>query len=89
MTNLIQFADIINESVSIHSRHFSPRWYANFDYCETQEGDHLLKSECGNGETPMEALRDYAEKIRGKRLIFHATRKDMRREFIVPSDLEA
>jgi hypothetical protein len=58
------------------------RFYASFDYVEIKEGN-ILKSECGNGATPEEAMRDYYNQIHGKKLVYRAMNKEYRRECVV------
>jgi hypothetical protein len=63
------------------------RWYASTPpglSLETQNGG-ILTGTYGDGDTPEEAVDDFARNIRGKRLVKNAY-KDDRREFCAPSE---
>lgn len=62
-----------------------PRYYAHFENCEVAEDGALIGS-FGNGNTPEEAMADYAREIEGKRLVVDAF-GPFRRAFDVPNDL--
>ena len=57
-------------------------FYTEFGCVEVKSGG-ILEGTYGNGSTPEEAIRDYYKKIVGKRLVFHATNKEYRRECVV------
>ena len=61
------------------------RWSARFEQTEIQEGCFLVGA-YGDGDTPVEAIADYAERIRGKVLV-HRHWRDGRREYSVPKTL--
>ena len=85
--NILEYADVINTNIVITYCHNQDmRFSAYFESCEVKEGAALL-SEYGDGTTPEAAIREYVTKIRGRRIIFHATRAAMRREFDVPKGL--
>jgi hypothetical protein len=57
-------------------------FYANFDHAEIQQGGFLIGA-YGNGNTPEEAIENYARQISGLILIFNAYRDD-RKEIRIP-----
>lgn len=59
-------------------------WSASFDWVEVKDGI-LLRSEYGVGNTPHEAICDYAKLISNKPLIFHAMDPKKRKEFVAPT----
>jgi hypothetical protein len=59
------------------------RWYAQFDNAEVKDGICLVGT-FGNGATKAEAIKDYAKKISGKRLVIDAFNKEKRREIEAP-----
>jgi hypothetical protein len=61
------------------------RFSASFKHIEVKEGA-MLASAYGNGETPELAVKDYVNKIRGKRIIKNAY-LDNRQEFDVPKKI--
>lgn len=61
-----------------------PRYYANFDDVEVKDGC-MLCGEYGNGNTPEEAIANYAGRILGCRLVYGAYGPN-RREFIAPNE---
>ncbi len=58
------------------------RFYAMFDRVEIKDNGVLIGAH-GNGATPEEAMRDYYNKIVGKRLIYRAMSEECRRECVV------
>lgn len=46
-----------------------PRYFACFQHCELK-CDGMLIGAYGNGDTPEEAMKDYAKRISGKALAF-------------------
>jgi hypothetical protein len=66
------------------------RWTAYFEDSEWKEYEDAtgLHGGTGEGKTPDEAMSNYVSIIRGKHIVFHASSKDMRREFGVPENLE-
>lgn len=87
--NIYEFADIIDAQIQCNRYPNQDRWDADFYGCEVRVRTAGLLSESGQGMTAVEAVNDYLERIRGKRLIFHATSPTMRREYVCPKDLEA
>lgn len=61
-----------------------PRWYARFKGAEVQERGGL-SSPFGDGHTPDAAIRDYALRIQGTRLVIDAF-KPHRREIQCPNE---
>ena len=85
--NIQDYCDILNIDLSIKRFHNqNNRWIANFYSCETMDGAALV-SEYGNGCNPESALKDYINKIKGKRVVFYAMSEALRREYVVPESL--
>lgn len=89
--NITDYADIINVNIKItyyHNQNY--RWSACFEYADflAHEGSVILRSEHGNGESPVEAINNYIDLIKGKILVFDAMSGDKRREYKVPMGLE-
>lgn len=63
-----------------------PAYYASFERIEIKDGS-ILRGVSGDGETPEEAIADYAKKIAGERLVFGAY-TDARRVFEAPNELD-
>jgi hypothetical protein len=85
--NICEYADSLN--IEICLRYYpnqGGRWCADFDSCEIVDGC-ILTSAHGNAQTPEEAIEEYLEQIRGKRIIFNAMDKEKRREYEVPKSL--
>ena len=61
-----------------------PRYLARFEHVEISRHG-LLIGEFGNGETPAEAIQNYAHLIRGQRLVFGAYGPD-RKTFTAPNE---
>ena len=79
--DLQSYADAINVNVVITYYNNQNRWTAKLEYAEVIEGS-CLKSEYGSGDTPDEAMSDYACLIKGKKL-----RLFMKQDVIVPESL--
>jgi hypothetical protein len=60
-----------------------PRYYASLNGVESMERG-MLCSSAGNGNSVEEAIADYAQQLRGKRIVVDAMRK--RREFVCPNE---
>ena len=60
------------------------RYFASFKRVEVMS-DGTLHGAFGDGETPREAIADYADRISGQRLAFGAY-TDARREFEAPNE---
>lgn len=85
---LEQFADIFDLVLEVRRRNSkdsaeSERWYAEFADCEVLK-EPMLISGFGNGRTPEQAIREYARRISGTKLVKHAHIKESRVEFNVP-----
>jgi hypothetical protein len=87
-----EYADALNLELMIirHANQFN-RYVARFHNTETKENFQscILSSTHGNGSSADGAVRDYAEKIRGKVLVVDASDKLNRREYAVPRELTA
>jgi len=85
---LEDFARIINKTLDIHFvPKRNPEWYCTFQRGDVKEGA-MLCGIFGNGNSPNEALRAYAKKIKGTKMIFNAGSKDYRQEYEIPEDIE-
>ena len=60
------------------------RYYANFRDVDVKRGSILLGMS-GNGNTPDEAIKDYAGILLGKRLVYRASNPQRRRDFVAPN----
>ena len=60
-----------------------PPFCASFKCCEVKEGS-VLGSEYGEGETPEEAIKDYAKKISGRHLVYLPYSDTERKDLFVP-----
>jgi len=84
---LREFSQIIGMQLVIHSRRYEdlPLWYASFEGATIK---NTVIASSGDGETPEEALCNYAKTIQGEVLVVGAY-TDHRHEFKVPQTLEA
>ena len=57
-------------------------FYADLEYVEIKKGC-ILEGAYGNGSTPEEAVCDYYNRIKGKKLVYRAMNKKYRRECVV------
>jgi hypothetical protein len=84
---LEEFADRHGLEMEVHERqkHIGlRRYYAHFKDAEVGEGGMLIGT-AGNGDTPEEAIADYADEIAGRRLVIRAARPE-RRELECPNE---
>lgn len=84
--NFYDYMDTINVDLEVTRYHNQARWLARFHGTEVRRGFAMLVSEYGLGKTPDEAIADYMEKIRGKKIIINAM-STTRREFVVPETI--
>ena len=70
-----------NPKVGMLTGKFEP-FYAHFRSSDVKEGSVLI-GEFGNGQTPAEAIADYASRISNRVLVVNAS-TDQRRELTVP-----
>lgn len=63
------------------------RYSANFQHVEIMDRG-MLESSFGNGNTPTDAVADYAKRIEGRRLVYKAYSLFERKEFEAPNVLE-
>ena len=83
---ITEYADAINRQLEIrYYPNQNHRFSALFEGGEIGGGG-VLTTMYGNGQTPDEALQNYAADIKGKTLIFGAM-TDKRMEFRVPGSL--
>jgi hypothetical protein len=91
---LQELSDITKAQIEILNRPTScrdiSRWYASFESSGIK-CDSVLTATFGNGNTPEEALENYADSLRGKTLVIGelGCSGKNRREFIVPVTLTA
>ena len=69
-----------------HEMPKSMRFYAHFKNCEEKTGQGMLRGTFGNGATPTQAIKAYAQEISGKTLVVDAF-TEKRREILVPNRL--
>lgn len=87
MININEYCDLIGVNLVINYYHNqNNRWCANFDKCEIKQGD-LLISTFGDGNSPIEAINEWINKIKGKTMVLRAYDDINMKEFIVPDDL--
>lgn len=86
--NIEEYAEVISAKLDIRYYQDGRRFHASFEGCEVKEGI-FLRSESGLGRTHDDAVVAYAEQIQGQTLVFNATSKALRREFVVPESLTA
>jgi hypothetical protein len=79
------FAELHDLTMTVGERDYPglPRYWARFKHSETRLRGVILESTHGNGQTPAEAVDDYAHKISGKLLVVNAYQVN-RREIQVP-----
>ena len=59
------------------------RFYARFSHLDLFDGVFIIGT-FGNGNTPEEAIKDYARKLSGQRVLMNAFGNRKEREFRVP-----
>ena len=81
-----EFADHYRLTMEVRERslslHYLGRYMASFEDAEVKDGSVLI-STFGNGDTPEEAISDYARQIEGKLMVIDAF-KPNRNEIWVP-----
>ena len=87
IVKITELSQVFDKKLRVLYPDVNGNWMANFDYGEVMD-DGVLIGECGRGKSPDAALKDYASKIAGKRMVFNAY-TDQRVELEMPSDLEA
>lgn len=80
---ILEFAKMFKVDIEIRYPDIDGNFMANITNLETKK-DSILTHECGRGETPEIALRDYIEKISCKNVVFNAMNKDKRIDIIAP-----
>jgi len=84
--NIEEYADALNVDLIIRRYcNQDNRYMAEFENAEIKEGN-CPNGIYGSGKTAAEAIVDYVEQIKGKRIIFNAGHEN-RREYNVPKDL--
>ena len=84
---ITELARTFDKKLTIHYPDMAGQWMADFYGAEVMQ-DGILSSDCGRGDSPDAALKDYVSKIAGKRMAFNAY-TDNRVELEIPADLEA
>jgi hypothetical protein len=88
---LEQFANKHELVMEIYERPHDITWaepfYANFVHAELAENGCLVGA-YGNGYSPEDAIKDYAKRISGKRLVLNAFTNEKRKEILVPILIE-
>ena len=85
-----ELADVLGKNLIIKRyANQTNRYTAQFEHCETKESSHdpTLLGEYGNAVSAVGAIDNYAQKIRGKILVFNAYSDD-RKTFGVPKTLK-
>ena len=85
--SLFLIADLIGADLIVRRyANQKSRWMVTFEHGDTKDSvdDPLLTGTTGNGTTPFDALRDYAERIAGKILVLNGGDEKRRREFAMP-----
>ena len=85
---LKDLAQVTGTQIRIEFPDFKGNWMCSLHDTEVKDGP-MLGSPCGRGLSPQQAMGAYVPQIRGRRLVVAAMSKDRRREFDVPTDLEA
>ena len=96
LSELVKRFNIISRSLAVDEFNYPQleiKMRINFEDCNSDfcadlgsveiKNGCILTSAYGTGVTPEEAMRDYYKKIVGKRLVYHATNKEYRRECVV------
>lgn len=85
--NIRELSDITQSNI-VATRYHSQgsRWSAKLEGAEIKDKSMLVGA-YGDGDSPAEAIADYADQIRGKTLVF-GSYTDNRKEFCVPNTLE-
>lgn len=85
--NIKEFTEIMELSLIIRYPDTQNRWMAKLENVDEMD-DGFLSSYCGYGKNSYEAILDYIEKIRGKKMVYLARDEKYRKEFKVPQSLE-
>ncbi len=81
--NILEFADIIQKNIITTYFHGQDRFSSSFEHGEHKNGCCLV-SAWGSSDNMEGSLNDYALKMQGKELVFHATSSDARQEYKCP-----
>ena len=86
VVTLEEFCDRYKLVMEVHERSSPrlPRFYATIRGAEFKEREHFLTGLFGDGDTPQEAIDDYAKEISGKVMVLDAMFSS-RREIQVPT----
>ena len=83
---LVEFADRHDLVMEIHERDGTsdlPRYFAHFKHVDIMDRGCLVGT-FGDGNTPEDAMDDYATRISGKLIAINAFQTSERREIYVP-----
>lgn len=84
---IFDFADIIDKNIEItRFPNQNNRWIAKFDRGEIKE-DCTLAGVYGTGANPVDAINDYIENIKGKKIVFNAMSEKNREEHMIPKNI--
>lgn len=77
---------VVEEMSNLYAEKHYAKYLARFEGAEDKEDKHssVLCSTYGDGGTPDEAIKRYANKISGRVLVFNATSKENRIEIQCP-----
>lgn len=84
LDSIYHFADIIDKELVVRRLPNKNCFFAEFENCEVRNNkqDVMLRGLFGTGDSPENAIMNYANEISGKILVFNA-RHENRQEFIV------
>lgn len=85
--NIYDLADALHKTlILMRYPHQNGRYAVHFEYCETKDdsSSHALCGTYGDGPTPLAALNDYARRLSGRLLVFHAGSQGLQQEFGCP-----
>ena len=90
---LVEFAKAVGIEIEIYcpigraSADREGRWLASIRKCEVKEGS-ILTSTYGKGKTPDSAYDNLVNELKGKTIVINAYNDTLRREYLLPEDLE-
>lgn len=77
---------VVEEMSNLYAEKHYAKYLARFEGAEDKDDKHsnTLTSTYGDGGTPDEAIKRYANKMSGRLLVFNAASKDKRKEIQCP-----
>jgi hypothetical protein len=89
---IAEFANILGLKLEVFYRGFDRSKKLKPFYCHfhsvDEKDDCIFIGHFGDGDTMLEAVKDYCNQIKGKQLVYNATEKEHRKEFVAPDNLE-